>query len=352
MRILGLPVLPGETIKEQLETWNISVKEFSIRMNFSEKHIIDIIKGRVEISPEIANRLEIVLNISADFWLKLQQTYILSLIKEKEEKEIEDDEKILKFIPYSEMVKNGWIKNAKRKIDKINILKKYFAVAKLESIEKVEAIAFRKSQKYLSSSYSIAAWLRNGENKLKEELEFPEYTRSKIKNYLIPEIKEKLIFCSDISKIEAELKTLCKNCGIHFFIISHIKKANLNGAVYWKNKRPIIQMSKKGRYADIFWFSFFHELGHIYNEHSKKETIIESNYDDNKKFELEADLFANKYLYPKSYKKFSTKPKIERKNIIEYSKSENIHCGLIVGKLQHDRKIPWSYCNDLKVKFE
>ncbi len=352
MMILGLPTLPGESIKEQLEIWDISVKEFSIRMNFSEKHIIDIMKGRVEITVAIANRLESVLNINADFWLKLQQIYTLSLLRQKEEKEIEADEKILNLIPYSDMVKKGWIEGTKKTIDKIYTLKKFFAVAKLESIEEIEAIAFRKSQKHISSNYSIAAWLRNGQNKLKEELEIPVYNKSKIKNYLIPKIKENLIFYTDIEKIEKELKILCNNIGIHFFLIPHIKKASVNGAVYWKNKRPVIQMSMKGKYADIFWFSFFHELGHVYKEHSKKETIIENSCRDIGSIELEADLFANKYLYPKNYNKFSLRKKITKDVLINYCKSENTHCSLVVGRLQHDKKIPWSYFSDLRIKFQ
>lgn len=58
---------PGATIKEQLEDRGMSQKEFASRMDMSEKHISRLINGEVQLTPEVAYRLEMVLGLPANF---------------------------------------------------------------------------------------------------------------------------------------------------------------------------------------------------------------------------------------------------------------------------------------------
>ena len=55
---------PGATIKEQLIDRGLSQKEFALRMGMSEKHISKLINGDVQLTPEVAVRLEMVLGLS------------------------------------------------------------------------------------------------------------------------------------------------------------------------------------------------------------------------------------------------------------------------------------------------
>lgn len=78
---------PGATIKEQLEDREMSQREFSQRMGISEKHISKLINGEVQLTPEMAYRLETVLGIPAHFWSELEAIYREKLAKvEKEAK--------------------------------------------------------------------------------------------------------------------------------------------------------------------------------------------------------------------------------------------------------------------------
>ena len=52
---------PGATIKEQLKDRGMSQKEFASRMDMSEKHISRLINGEVQLTHEVAYRLEMVL---------------------------------------------------------------------------------------------------------------------------------------------------------------------------------------------------------------------------------------------------------------------------------------------------
>ena len=66
---------PGATIKEQLNDRGMSQKEFAARMDMSEKHISKLINGDVQLTPETAVKLEMVLGVPAKFWNNLEAIY-------------------------------------------------------------------------------------------------------------------------------------------------------------------------------------------------------------------------------------------------------------------------------------
>lgn len=72
---------PGATIKEQLTDRCMSQKEFAARMDMSEKHISKLINWEVQLTPDMAVRLEVVLGVPAQFWIKLEAIYREKLIK-------------------------------------------------------------------------------------------------------------------------------------------------------------------------------------------------------------------------------------------------------------------------------
>lgn len=83
---------PGATIREQLNDRVMSQKEFSARMDMSEKHISGLINGEVELTPEVAVRLEVVLGVPAKFWNNLEAIYREKLVKVEAENTIDKDE--------------------------------------------------------------------------------------------------------------------------------------------------------------------------------------------------------------------------------------------------------------------
>ena len=82
---------PGATIKEQLNDRGMSQKEFAARMDMSEKHISKLINGEVQLTPEVAVRLEVVLGVPAKFWNNLEAVYREKLIKVEAENAMDAD---------------------------------------------------------------------------------------------------------------------------------------------------------------------------------------------------------------------------------------------------------------------
>ncbi len=72
------PPHPGEVIKELcLEPLGISVTDAAEALGVSRKTLSAILNGRAGISPEMAVRLSIAFNTSAESWLNQQSQYEL-----------------------------------------------------------------------------------------------------------------------------------------------------------------------------------------------------------------------------------------------------------------------------------
>ena len=115
-----IAIPPGETIKEQLSFRGMSQKEFALRMCLTEKHVTNLLKGRVQLTSNVAMRLESVLGVPAIFWENLESLYREALIKVEEENQIEADAEIAKNLPYSDMVKYEWIPSSKNPYEKVD----------------------------------------------------------------------------------------------------------------------------------------------------------------------------------------------------------------------------------------
>ena len=79
----------------------------------------------------------------------------------------------------------------------------------------------------------------------------------------------------ELTKKEPELYSkklieLCAECGVVLIYTHALKNTHVNGATRWiRPDKALVQLSLLYSYADIFWFTFFHELGHIL-KHKKK----------------------------------------------------------------------------------
>ena len=69
--------------------------------------------------------------------------------------------------------------------------------------------------------------------------------------------------------------------------------------------------------------------------------------------EEEADRFASDFLIPRaSYSRFIRDTPFSKFKIQDFASSIGIAAGIVAGRLQHDKLLPVTHCNDLKKRFE
>ena len=116
------------------------------------------------------------------------------------------------------------------------------------------------------------------------------------------------------------------------------------GASWWSQKTPVIELSLRGKKDDQFWFSFFHEAGHILHD-SKKARFINDGEDGDER-ELEANRFAADFLIPRN--RTSEVRELRTKLQVATLASElRISPGIVVGRFQRETE-KWQVFNDLK----
>ena len=71
------PVHPGEILREELESLEISANAFAAALHVPGNRITAILNGQRGLTADTALRLARYLGTSAEFWLNLQKTYEL-----------------------------------------------------------------------------------------------------------------------------------------------------------------------------------------------------------------------------------------------------------------------------------
>lgn len=341
---------PGYTLARILDNEGMTQKSLGERTSLGEKHISRIINGKASITVKTALLLENALGGSASFWINLEKNYQETKERLKKFSLIKKEIPILSEFPYKELAKANCVPETRNKNEMVENLWKWFGVSSLFNVRITEPIAYRKRTGLKVKSGYISAWLRWGELEAKN-VDIPEYSEPKLME-IIPTIK--LFSTQDPTYYSQKIVDVLKEAGVCLVYVPHFPGTGVNGAVRWINKNPVIQLSIFDSWADIFWFSLYHEIGHLIL-HSKKDKFIEF---DNKelstlqKQELEADKFASTSLISdKDYSEL-LKTALTTQAIIKFSKTMGINPGIVEGRLCHDNKIKWNQASALRSRLQ
>jgi len=77
------PSHPGEILKEYVEATQKTIGEVAKGLGISRKVLSQILNGHAGISAEMAVKLSVAFDTSAEFWLNLQKNYDLWQAKQK-----------------------------------------------------------------------------------------------------------------------------------------------------------------------------------------------------------------------------------------------------------------------------
>ena len=351
---------PGESVLDLAEERGWTQGELAQRLGYSEKHISQLINGKVPITVDAAQRLERVLGSSMDFWLKLEANY------QQHKARLEATERHacwiswLDELPVKELMSSGAI--AKARIDaknKPSIVESclcFFGVASPEEWRGHYGgmqVAFRRSRDEQSDVGAISAWLRLGEQ-VAEKLDGPKYDKARFENAL-SEIRG--LTCTAPEFFEPRMRELLRDAGVLLALVPAIPRAHVSGVARWLNPtRPLIQLSLYGKTNDKFWFTFFHEAAHILlhadSKEAKKSIFLDdpnANHSPDPR-EQEANQWAGNVLIPQEYS-HALGTLRTKEAVRAFATSIGIHPGIVVGRLQHDHIIDPSWMNDLKLSF-
>lgn len=336
---------PGETLTEKLEEMKMGPKEFALRSGKPEKTIIAILKGESSITPDMAVQFENVTKITANFWMNHQRSYDEFVARQKRQTVIQQAISWAKQFPLTDMIKKGWLPQVTTIEEKTMEMLAFFSFSNHTAWEDYYfnqqlKVAFRISLAHIKEPFAISAWLRKGELQA-VELQVGEYSEKKFKEAL-PKLKA--IMANHPEDFFHQLQSICSEAGVKVVHTPCINKAPISGSTRWLNDTPFIQLTGRYNRNDIFWFTFFHEAGHIIL-HGKKDIFLENlEYSDKDlEKEKEADSFAIKWTFSDEEEaEIVESLPLKNQDIKKFAKKFKTHPAIIIGRLQRKKLIHYS----------
>ncbi|EHL18519.1 HigA family addiction module antidote protein [Peptoanaerobacter stomatis] len=340
---------PGYYLDELIDSLDMTQEEFARRIKIKAKTISEITNGNQNMSIDVANKISNMTGTGIDLWLNLQKEYDKKVLEIEQIEELKKEEEILKDIDYSYFIKLFKIEKSKDTTYKIKTIREKLKIGSLTVLKEENLVVnFRNpSGKFEDKNIINSNILLQIAKEKAKDIEVSKFNKKKLISSLD---KIRMINLEEPEHFYKKLLALLSECGIALVLLPHLKNSGINGAVTKINKDKImLLLTDRNKYSDIFWFSLFHELGHIVNGDFK----ISITNDHKDEYEQKADEFARDRLIDQNnFKAFVIKQDFTQKAILEFSKDNGIQAGILLGRLQKEKYIQYGYLNNLKIKYE
>ena len=339
-------LFPGAELAEMLKANGMNQKELAIRTGMTEKHISTVISGEKRISKDFSNKLNYVFEgLEEDYFYNKQLEYDEKKQGEeikygitKKEKDIY--KQLKELIEYTIDRGNEYIHKSMTEVEKIVGIRKFLKVSNLELIPAtLNNTAFRKSKNVSTNQYVLLMWMRMCEyyNKANSN---DKPLNKKLLNEKINLIRQYIKV--DINSIREKLVETLSECGIIFDVVPNFKGAPMQGFIKEeKNKQILMCITIRGKRGDSFWFTLFHEIGHVLND-DVKDVMVDIFNETNDKEKKADDFAANVIVNNDDYQSFINKGDYSLPAIEYFSNEQKIPSFMIIGRMQKDGIIEYS----------
>jgi HTH-type transcriptional regulator/antitoxin HigA len=135
-----------------------------------------------------------------------------------------------------------------------------------------------------------------------------------------------------------------REIGISVVVERGLPGMSVDGAsLHTKQTGPVLALTLRHDRLDNFWFTLFHELGHIclHLSEPSEELFIDSEEDDNDEIEAEAEAnaFAKDSLVPRDTWLRSDAHRLGNKNsVVQLARQLGIHPAIVAGRIRYERR--------------
>lgn len=335
---------PGETIASILEERNVKERDVAQQLHLSPSEFTELLAGRLSITLNLARSLAETLGATSEYWLAREAQYL-------DDRSRVAADQWSQVLPVRQMTQFGWIEKPGDWHQRITVCLNFFGVDDVESWDKryksqLEAALYRRSPSFSIEDGATAAWFRACEKEVESLENLGSYDAEQFVVALTH--VRPLTRMKDPGQFIPKLRSICAGAGVAVAVVPAPRGCPLSGVARWYNNNPIVQLSARHLSDDHFWFTFFHEAGHVLR-HDLNVAFIDmlDEGDDDDAYEREANEFASSFLSARDLQ--SVKPgSLSSRRIIQAAQSAGVSPGIVVGQLQHAGILPRNRFNRLK----
>ncbi|WP_223995419.1 ImmA/IrrE family metallo-endopeptidase [Arthrobacter sp. NicSoilB11] len=339
---------PGDTISDLLTTKEISSEDVAKACGLDMEEFDNLLRGSRPVTKSIAHSLSTCLGGSVPFWLRREERF-------REMQATVEADHWAQSLPLSSMKKLAWLEVPKDWRDRIDACLNFFGTDSLDAWRnayavQLQGVRFRTSSTFPNQVPAVSAWLRAGElaHKGFEGAKFDARAFSDA----LPKIRE-LTRMADPEEFLPRLNSIARECGVSCVIVPAPEGCAASGASrILADGSALIQLS--GRYLadDQFWFSFFHEAGHLLL-HQDENIHVDGDPAafESSEAESQANTFSADVLWPIESRPPSMDRKPTRRAIFKMASEAGTSPGIIVGQLQNTGILEHHECNYMKRRY-
>ena len=325
---------PGYYIKEIVDESGLTQEDFAKRLDTTPKNLSLLIRGEQSLSIDIAMKLSRMIGTSVNYWLNLQNSYDALIAQFKSDEELAEEQKVFKHFDYKYFRENYGLPDlARKKNEQIKCVREFLNVATLSVFTKRDmAVSFRSSSEDITEGSTVKAntMVQIATNKALK-MDAPKYNKKKFEEA----VKYALTLTRNHEEFYPLIRKAFLEAGVIFVILPNISGSRTNGATKKVGDNIMLMVNDRRLYADSFWFTLFHEIGHIvhgdYGISFEKETG-------------EKEEAANKYaedslIPPEKYQEFLGGNRFDLQAIRTFANQIERDPGIVLGRLQNDEII-------------
>ena len=299
---------PGYYIKEIVEESGISQEEFAKRLDTTPKTLSVLINGGQRLTADLALKLSRMLGTSAQYWLNLQSIFDAAQAEAEYDGELQREKEVLKVLGYEYFRDNFGLPALSRKLDKqVEQVRRFLGVSSLTVLNRPDLATSFRSEIIAKNDKTVIranAMVQIASNEMRE-VEAPKFDRERFKR-----------------SVEFALT----QTGNHDGFLDLLRTEFLEAGV-------VFVMS-----ADTFWFTLFHEIGHIL----AGDFGVSIDGDEGAS-EDAADEYARDALIDRdAYAEFVSKNRFSREAIVRFAQSIGRDAGIVLGRLQNDGHVRYN----------
>ncbi|CDZ25763.1 Plasmid maintenance system antidote protein, XRE family [Neorhizobium galegae bv. officinalis] len=327
---------PGDSIRAIMQRREIGANDLAQCFRDGIETVRTLLDGSRRIDEETANTLSEALGASPKFWLKRQENFEAAVhraVIQVQESGLED---VLLRLPAPGRKAGGRLSSEKR-AEEIRKRLVFYNVPNAESWTArygrfVGETDYRTSKSFAAKEDATLLWLRRGELEA-DMVQTRVWNTGNLLDRL--EAIRKLSMIRHPEAFLPKLRTLCAEAGVALVIVKAPEGCRASGAIRMVDPdKAMLLLSFRYKRDDQFWFTVFHEIGHLVLH--KADTFVDDDaVPSDADREQEANEFAAECIIPPLRESEFQRVPPKRDDILRFSVSIGIGAGLTVGQMQH-----------------
>jgi len=332
---------PGEFLADELAERGWSITEFAAILGRPPQMVSEIINGRKEITPATAMEIGAATGTAAETWLRLQDTYRLWRLGQDKPStskvsDVQRRARLAELVPIRELIKRQIVPES-------GLEAQERAVCDLLDISSLDerprfAMAARRANQEAPLVPAQLTWLacvRRAASQLRVA-SFDSAGLLSLATQLTRTVRQP----TDLIGLPRCLAEI----GVRLVYVTRFDKSKIDGAAYCDEDGPIVALSGRISRFDSVLFTLLHEIAHVRSGHVGYFIDDDIGSPSTSAIEIAADDLAQQWALPQP---LVIDAPISRAKVLRCAGQLGVSPAVVVGRLHHAGKLPWSHLNNL-----